>query len=431
MKDYDYQFGYPQANRLIMIQDEVAKTKEFHSEEYQGKIRQLPVIEVRIESLLYRLENIRTINKQKEWLAKHKELPRDFFTSDPGAIEVQETQHILLKEIVKKAKLIDAFRVNKKQGNARKQKYPLIVSDEGVVVNGNCRLCAWRELYYSDKEAYKHFQTITVAVLPNHDPQGMYDLEVALQLDEPQKDDYIWHAVAADSKAKIDQGYDIDKIAASRNMSRKELQKLIECYEYAAEYLEKIDHKDEWSRVDKQDYAFQKIIEGRSSLTRPGEKSLFQEIAQAMLSQPAEGDRLYKQIPKVKSNLNAIAPRLQEVFEIKIEEDNDADISILTGGDSNDIDSQNAYIAAGIRIADDPKQVVETVLSVIQNVEEIEKEKKKKEFIFEQVKKASTDLTTAISNISDIMSKDGIDKQLDNIEASCAILREWIKKHDS
>ena len=428
MNKMEYQFGYPQAKRVMMINDGVDHAREFHSEMYQGKLHQLPVIEVHIESLLYRLENIRTISNQKEWLIRHKEMPRDFFTSDPGAIEVQETQHVLLKEIVKKDKLIDAFKI-KKNKSKRLQKYPLIISDEGVVVNGNCRLCAWRELYYSDKDAYQHFPMIKVAVLPNHDPQGMYDLEVELQLDEPQKKDYAWHAVAADYKAKIDQGYDIERIASKRNVSVKDIRNIIECYECAAEYLELSGHLDEWSRVDKADFAFKKIVAGRKKLDKPGEKSLFQEITQAMLSQPAEGDRLYNQIPKVVDHLKSIAPKLQEVFDIKVAQSNDENINVLIGGDSNNIDLLNAQIANGIHNSEDSALVVSTVLSAIADAEEIEKEKKKKVFVFEQVKRAATELTTAITNITDTMSKDGVDKQLDSIEASCAILRDWIKKY--
>ena len=33
----------------------------------------------------------------------------------------------------------------------------------------------------------------------------------------------------------------------------------------------------------------------------------------------------------------------------------------------------------------------------------------------------------AVSNLDDAMSKDGVGKQLDNIEGACAALRDWIK----
>ena len=47
-----------------------------------------------------------------------------------------------------------------------------------------------------------------------------------------------------------------------------------------------------------------------------------------MLQTPAVGDRLYKQIPKVVSSLSEIAPKLQEVFDITIQDNNDDDLSL-------------------------------------------------------------------------------------------------------
>ena len=186
-----YEFGYPSARRIFEIQDAVANSHETHPEEYQGKYRSLPVIEVRIELLVYRIENIRTKSLQKEWLSQHPNYPKNFFTSDPYSIETQEIQHIILKSLANKEKLLSTFK-----NDTLQQKDPIVCSDDGIVVKGNRRLCVWRQLYYSDENKYKHFQTVRVAILPNHDPQGMYDLEVALQIHSDMKAEYIWHSIA-------------------------------------------------------------------------------------------------------------------------------------------------------------------------------------------------------------------------------------------
>ena len=54
-------------------------------------------------------------------------------------------------------------------------------------------------------------------------------------------------------------------------------------------------------------------------------------------------------------------------------------------------------------------------------------EKKKKSFIFDQVMKAATVLTNAVSNLDDSMSKEGIGKQIENIEGALVSLKDWIK----
>lgn len=420
-----YQFGYPMNKRAMVIADALNSPHalETQHEEYRGKYRPLKIIEVPIELLVYRIENIRTKSLQKQWLVTHPDCQKNFFTADPGAIEVQEAQHQILQSLADKEGLLDAFKKGKLQ-----QKEALIATDDGVVVNGNRRLCAWRTLYYSDRIKYAHFQTVRVAVLPDHDPQGIYDLEVALQIHSDMKAEYTWHSIAADYKEKVEQGVDLPKFAQKQGESAEEINRLIECYEYAEQYLESINHTDEWSLVDKQEFAFRQIVSSRKGLTNPGDKELFQEIAKAMLQTPASGDRLYKQIPKVVKNLASIAPKLSEVFGITISDSVDDDLSLLLDGDNTETGNTNSQIASGIRTADAPELVVRTVKAVLETSDEIEKEKKKKTFVYDQVKKAADILTNTISNMDPSMSKDGVEKQLDNIDIAVGILNDWIRK---
>lgn len=268
-----YHFGYPNMQRIVAIDEAVnnAQNGEKYQVNYRGKYRPLTVIEVPIEMLVYRIENIRTKSLQKEWLAQHRDLPRDLFVSDPNSIEAQENQHQVLKLLVDKENLLKTFKDNDKL----QQTEPLICSKDGVVVNGNRRLCAWRELYYGNKSKYAHFQTVRVAVLPDSDPQGIYDLEVALQIHSDMKAEYVWHAIAADYQEKFDAGMDIGILAAKQNKKPEEIRTYIECYNYAAQYLESIGHPDEWTRVDKQEYAFKQIVIGRKNIVNPGDKELF------------------------------------------------------------------------------------------------------------------------------------------------------------
>lgn len=423
--EYTYSFGYPHVKRVFEISDAIqnSQTGEKYQIEYRGKYRPLPVIEVPIELLVYRIENIRTKSLQRQWLAQHRDLPRDLFISEPFSIEAQENQHQVLKLLIGKENLLKAFKDNDKL----QQTEPLICSNDGIVVNGNRRLCAWRELYYNSKNKYPHFQTVKVAVLPDSDPQGMYDLEVALQIRSDMKAEYVWHTIAADYQEKFDAGMDIGILAAKQNKKPEEISTYIECYNYAAQYLDSIGHPDEWMLVDKQEYAFKQIVIGRKSIVNPGDKELFQEISKAMLQTPAVGDRLYKQIPKVVSNLSTIAPKLQEVFGITVQEGDDGDLDLLTSGDTSGDNIANAQIAAGIRQAGDPGLVAQTVKSVLDTTCELEKEKKKRSFILDQVMQAATLLTRAVSNLDDAMSKDGVGKQIENIEGALIALKDWIK----
>ncbi len=90
----DYKFGYPIVKRKATI-DEV-NSNETYRMSYRGQYRPLRVVELPIELPIYRIENIRTKNMQKEWLKEHPDRPKDTFTSDPASIEAQEAQNELL-----------------------------------------------------------------------------------------------------------------------------------------------------------------------------------------------------------------------------------------------------------------------------------------------------------------------------------------------
>ena len=424
--EYTYLFGYPNMKRIMLIKERIDNTpkdkKEMYRINYRGQYRPLDVIEVPIEMLAYRIENIRTKSLQRQWLAQHPDLPRDLFISDPFSIEPQENQHQILKMLADKENLLKTF----KNDDKLQQTEPLICSNDGVVVNGNRRLCVWRELYYNNKKKYAHFQTVRIAVLPDNDPRGMYDLEVALQITSDMKAEYMWHAIAADYQEKFNSGISISDLADIQDKTEEEVARYIECYNYAAKYLESIGHPDEWELVDKNEYAFRQIVAERKKISDPGDKELFQEISKAMLQATDTGDRLYKQIPKVVSTLASIASKLKDAFDIVVEEDNNDDLGLLIGGDTR-YEATNSQIAAGIRKANEPNKVARIVKSVLDTNNELEKEKKKKSFIFDQVMKAATLLTNAASNLDDSMSKDGVEKQLKNIEGACVALKDWIK----
>ena len=102
-------------------------------------------------------------------------------------------------------------------------------------------------------------------------------------------------------------------------------------------------------------------------------------------------------------------------------------MSLLLGGDNTNTGKVNSQIASGIRSANSPELVVRTVKAVLESYDEIEKEKKKKTFVLDQVKKAADILSNTISNMDESMSKDGVKKQLDNIEVALEILKDWIR----
>ena len=104
----------------------------------------LPVIELSIDVPLYRMENCRTFTRQQELIAK-KGLEASYFLKGQELSTVQSEQHEILKELAKKgissvSLITDVLREDG-------QRETILITRSGVVVNGNCRLSAMREIY--------------------------------------------------------------------------------------------------------------------------------------------------------------------------------------------------------------------------------------------------------------------------------------------
>src|SRR5439155_3070065 len=127
-----------------------ASSKRTFDLRFQGHLQTFNIHRVPVELPKYRLNNGRTLAAQVQHLAKHPELPRDFFTRDLELEDAQAVQHAILRRMVDDKDLLEYFKTHE-------QEKPLLLSHEGFVVNGNRRLCALRILLEQDKQRYVRF----------------------------------------------------------------------------------------------------------------------------------------------------------------------------------------------------------------------------------------------------------------------------------
>ena len=413
----EMEFGYLPYKREQEIRELTEKSNEIYSLQYRGKERGLKVIEVSIALPVYRIENGRTINLQKEFIAKNNK-SKDYFTADPYSIETQKAQHGLLKQLIEKEKMLDAFKKDKEV-----QHEPLICDNLGVIVNGNRRLCAWRELYKFDEQAYKHFQTVKLAVLPDHDKNGIADLEISLQIKEDLKLDYAWHAIASIIKRESDAGLSIKELADKFRKTQQEIREYIDSYNYAEQHLKAINATDQWSLLDESYFALKEIVNRRKSFNNnTNQRLLFEKIAEIMLTTPAKGERLFRTITDVAKFIEPIQNKLEKVLDVKTPAKPDEADELLGA-------SGNMNAPAIINALQQTKSdfVIDTIKEVIKTQKEIVKDKNSQTYIINQIDKTITILDNAIANLSDQMEKEGILEKLDKIEGNCKILRNWAK----
>jgi hypothetical protein len=124
------------SRRALIHQLAKAQPSKTFPIDFQGERKYLPVHSVSIDFPRYRLSNGRTGVDQLEYLSKHQSLPKDIF-SKPESDQAQQHQHAILKTMIDDADLRTYFKNNK-------QLEPLVLDSDGFVINGNRRLCCWR-----------------------------------------------------------------------------------------------------------------------------------------------------------------------------------------------------------------------------------------------------------------------------------------------
>ena len=216
---------------------------------------------------------------QAEFLAKNPKAPPTLFSGDPELWEAQEAQHGLLLQLAKQADLRKYF-----EDPANKQVDPILLDENGFVVNGNRRLATWRELLHDDPAKFGHFRHIDVAILPHCDEREIDRLEASLQIEKDIKADYSWDAEANMmlSKQKRD-GFSNKDLADLYKMKEGDIEELLDMRAYADEYLVSRGKKDHWSLVSEHEYAFRKLASSRQKISGIGKQEVFKQAAYALI----------------------------------------------------------------------------------------------------------------------------------------------------
>jgi len=248
--------------RLIELRVREAEKKHQIRREYKFRNGvDLPVIDVPIDQLVYRLENYRTRDKQLSLEATGK-VDRHFFDSgrreDPA---VQQEQHALLYELASRGSGETIKPILEEMDRAGEQTDELTISAEGVVVNGNRRLCAMRELLREDGPRFAKFANVRCAVLPpTATKQEIRALEIGLQMQPETKLPYEWTALGRAVHDLRTEGFEDDAIALTMNRTPKEVKRLARMVEGAHDYLEMwLGRTDEFDQLEDTEQAFTQI----------------------------------------------------------------------------------------------------------------------------------------------------------------------------
>ena len=205
MTTYIVNVPMPHDRETLIGQATAAPKDTYTIYEYQNQRTELPVVRLDIGLPIYRMANFRTRTAQLKYIHE-REVAYDFFRSGQENESAQRAQHDLLVTFAVRGRSSSVTPIMD-QLHAEEQREPLLITSDGVVVNGNRRLAAMRELFTQNPMQFSHFAYVDCAVLPSSvTPSEIVEVEVRLQMRPETKLPYGWIEESIAIREMLDEG---------------------------------------------------------------------------------------------------------------------------------------------------------------------------------------------------------------------------------
>ena len=281
-------------DRIVRIEEEIKSPRSHEVVIFRDRPEQLPVIRLPIEFLLYRMENGRTRVLQEEFIRKNG-FDENYFGSGEENEEVQKVQHGFLLQQSKHPRA-DIYG---ELSYCALQTENVLITHSGVVLNGNRRLAAMRDLLAGEDGAkFSSFGSVNAAVLPSTATiADLEDIESELQERPETKLEYDWISRRLNLRRRRDQmNIPIEKIKKMyRFKSQKDINREVEQLELAEDYLERyLKRPKDYSAVENSEQIFKQLQAALE--TKSGELEELSRCIAFPLIKEARGlqDRVYQ-----------------------------------------------------------------------------------------------------------------------------------------
>lgn len=203
--------------------------------DFRGDKATLRVISLPVDLPVYRMDNCRTYSDQQDAIAKNG-LDRTYFSKGQELSTAQQSQHAILAKLAKR----EATSISPIMGvlETEGQRAPILITSTGVVVNGNRRLSAMRELYAADQSPNSRYAYVKCMVLPTDTtPDEIDDIEANEQARPETKLDYDWIGDAQLVRRQVNKGRNTKMVATQLRRSEADIKNLLQSIEEADLYL--------------------------------------------------------------------------------------------------------------------------------------------------------------------------------------------------
>ena len=316
--------------RKKIIKENLTK-KLSHKESFKIKNKWIacPIIMMDIDVPIYHLNNGRTRGAQRSYVKKnnHKD---NYFEKGLENNQQQRIQHKILYELSQDS----TANIHRELKNSVKfrEDAPLSLDSNGMLINGNRRMAAIRDLYKSNVKKYDGFKRIPCAVIEQFlDDKTIKEIENFLQVIKENKQDYNWISLCMeiqDEKKRL--GLENKQIAVNMGKNESEIERFFNLITVIDNCLEN-DHKTpgNYSVITSQEQLWKNTEERVNKTKNKGEKDLIYKIGRMISVNSGKfGDRDYKiaSVLQKKNNLKQVLDHLTKRYSsIKIEKKKEKD----------------------------------------------------------------------------------------------------------
>ena len=419
--------------RKSVIADGVAdsqKTYTFY--EYQNKLRELPIIRLGITVPIYRMANYRTRTEQLKYI-RNNDVAKDYFAGGEENELVQQAQHDLLVDFAKRGS--DSISPIMNELEVEEQREPLLITDRGVVVNGNRRLAAIRELFTNDPEHYRRYSHVDCAVLPGDaTTRDIREVEVRLQMRPETKLPYGWIEESLAIREMIDSGMGLDYVSALMKKKPKAIEQADRALTEVNIYLKAwLDKPEEYQYVENTEQFFNDLAKSFSGV----EGDILEakrRIAWALISAPR------KSLKRRRYDYNfSFDKKADEVIK-GLSERLDIDLSPSTSEESDDLDieldepnseatvSLNAFIDA-FDDKDQIESITKELVDVCEEIRELDRQESIGNQALDAVKAANSKLMSVDISKADVNTYEKIAAQLKSVKSRAEALQHTLEPY--
>ena len=287
----DDDFGLPPNEFRQMRENLEAEPVSKYSIKWKGQNTTLDVYRISIKHLRYNLFNTRIKPHLIEYIAKNSLEENHFEVIDRDSLSTQKMVNNFLR---KNPDRKDALKFFKDCNNLPEIQEPLVSTIDGRVLNGNQRLCCFRQLFNADQRMYEHLQTAYVAFLPdNGTAEDERNLEATFQETKLAAVPFDWIQSGIWAIEERKKGVSTTKIGKTLGIKEAQVNLDIQIIKFAEDFLEYSGQANFWHTLREMQLkqAFMTLAAQSNKLKSKSDRDKLKSLSFKIMLEPKESGK--------------------------------------------------------------------------------------------------------------------------------------------